>query len=74
MREVIDNICAEKEEIEIPVFVPKDESIKVDKNNLAKIVIDDATGESIPPITSPVKKLEPKYNYDDPYAFREKEK
>ena len=64
----------EKEEIEIPVFVPKDESIKVDKNNLAKIVIDDATGESIPPITSPVKKLEPKYNYDDPYAFREKEK
>ena len=71
--------------IDIPVFVPKeqpfvpkeqpkDESIKVDKNNVANIVIDDATGESIPPITTPAKKLEPKYNYDDPYAFREKEK
>lgn len=59
-------------ELEIPVFVPKDESIKVERDNLANIVIDDATGESIPPISSPVKKLEPKYNYNDPFAFSEK--
>ena len=65
--------------------------INIEKDNLANIVIDDATGETIPPIShekvevhlvpgvyhehhAPAKKLEPKYNYDDPYAFREKEK
>lgn len=78
------------EELEIPVFVPKEESIKVEKNNLANIVIDDATGETIPPITHemvevhlspgmheehqvPVKTLEPKYDYEEPYSFKEKE-
>jgi len=78
------------EELDIPVFVPKEESIKVKKNNLANIVIDDATGETIPPITHemvqvhlspgmheehqvPVKTLEPKYDYEEPYSFKEKE-
>jgi hypothetical protein len=78
------------EELDIPVFVPKEESIKVEKNNLANIVIDDATGETIPPITHemvavhlspgmheehqvPVKTLEPKYDYEEPYSFKEKE-
>ncbi len=41
------------------------------------IVIDEASGESIPPITSSEhqlpKKLAPKYDYDEPYSFREKE-
>ena len=68
----------EKEEIEIPVFVPKDESIKVDKNNVTNIVIDDVTGESIPPISqehhnTPAKKLEPKYDYDETYSFKERD-
>jgi hypothetical protein len=78
------------EELEIPVFVPKEESIKVERNNLANIVIDDATGETIPPITHekvevhltpgmheehqvPVKTLEPKYDYEEPFSFKEKE-
>ena len=78
------------EELDIPVFVPKEESIKVEKNNLANIVIDDTTGETIPPITHemvevhlapgmheehqvPVKTLEPKYDYEEPYSFKEKE-
>jgi len=80
------------------VFVaaePKQETVEIKKDNV--IVIDDMTGETIPPIThekitiethstqnsimyeehhvpieEPVKKLEPKYDYDEPYSFKEK--
>ena len=76
--------------VQEPEPIPKEESIKVEKNNLANIVIDDTTGETIPPITHemvevhlapgmheehqvPVKTLEPKYDYEEPYSFKEKE-
>jgi hypothetical protein len=67
------------EDMNIPVFVPKeepkqpkqDDSIKVEKNNLANIVIDETSGESIPPI-GVNKKLEPKYDYEEPFSFKEK--
>ena len=58
------------EEIDIPVFVPKDDSIHVEKDNLANIVIDEVTGESIPPISG-TKKLKPKYDYSEPFSFKE---
>jgi len=66
-----------EQELEIPVFVSKKETVEVERNNL--IVIDETTGESIPPISSPgvsstTKVLEPKYDYDEPYSFREKGK
>lgn len=89
-------------EIDIPVFVEKKiDVVEVEKENITsieeikpeqkEIVIDAATGETMPPITSreehhapgiyseyhepePVKKLEPKYDYDAEFAFREKEK
>lgn len=79
-----------------PVVKPKEEMVEIKKDNM--IVIDDITGETIPPIThekvtiethnarnsvmyeehlvpieEPVKKLEPKYDYDEPYSFKEKE-
>lgn len=65
----------DEEEMEIPVFVPKEEpkvdtSIKVEKDNVTNIVIDEATGESIPPIGAN-KKLEPKYDYSEPFSFKE---
>lgn len=83
-----------KEELEEILKEPepkKEETVEIRKDNM--IVIDEATGESIPPITAPthekvevhlapglheehhvpVKKLEPKYDYDEPYSFREKE-
>jgi hypothetical protein len=70
----------------------EEETVEVRKDNV--IVIDEVSGESIPPITSPthekvtvhlvpgmyeehhvpVKTLEPKYDYDEPYSFREKGK
>jgi hypothetical protein len=54
----------------------KEETVEIRKDNM--IIIDEATGESIPPITSSEqqlpKKLEPKYDYDEPYSFREKGK
>jgi len=59
-----------QEEMDIPVFVPKDDSIHVEKDNLANIVIDEVTGESIPPISG-TKKLEPKYDYSEPFSFKE---
>ena len=62
-----------QEEMDIPVFVPKEDTIHVEKDNLANIVIDEATGESIPPISG-IKKLEPKYDYNDPFSFREKDR
>ena len=59
-------------EFEIPVFVPpKTETVEVQKDNL--IVLDEATGETMPPISEPIKKLEPKYDYNEPFAFKEKD-
>jgi hypothetical protein len=87
----------EPEEPKEPVE-PVDDRVKVDKENIAEIkpeediVIDEVTGESIPPISNfqrvhhapglysehhdeePVKKLEPKYDYEAEFAFREKDK
>ena len=59
-----------QEEMDIPVFVPKDDSIHVEKDNLANIIIDEVTGESIPPISG-TKKLKPKYDYSEPFSFKE---
>jgi hypothetical protein len=79
-------------ELEIPVFVPKQETVNVEKDNL--IVIDGMSGETIPAITEPthemieihhapgvyeehyvpIKTLEPKYDYEEPFSFKEKEK
>lgn len=88
-------------EIEVPVFVEqKPDIVEVEKENIASIedkpeqkevVIDEATGETMPPIApiqehhapgiyseyhepEPPKKLEPKYDYDAEFAFREKDK
>jgi hypothetical protein len=60
----------EMQEMDIPVFVPKDNSIHVERDNLANIVIDEASGESIPPIGAN-KKLQPKYDYSEPFSFKE---
>jgi biopolymer transport protein ExbB/TolQ len=74
-----------------PMVAPREDTVEVKKDNM--IVIDDITGETIPPIThekvtiethntrnsvmyeehhipveEPVKKLEPKYDYDEPYS------
>jgi hypothetical protein len=57
-------------DMDIPVFVPKDDSIHVDKDNVTNIVIDEVTGESIPPI-GVNKKLKPKYDYSEPFSFKE---
>jgi biopolymer transport protein ExbB/TolQ len=79
-----------------PMVAKREDTVEVKKDNM--IVIDDITGETIPPIThekvtiethntrnsvmyeehhvpveEPVKKLEPKYDYDEPYSFKEKE-
>jgi hypothetical protein len=72
-----------------------EDSIEVEKENITqmeeKIVIDGASGESIPPLTEhkqehvapgvfhewheeATQKLEPKYDYDAEFAFREKDK
>ena len=75
---------------------PKEDKVEVQKQNIAEIreeqpiVIDGASEESIPPLTTkkithhapgifteqhepePAKKLEPKYDYDAEYAFKEK--
>jgi len=73
-----------------------DSKVEVDKENIAEIkepepiVIDEASGETMPSISKrvehhapgvysehheeePIKKLEPKYDYDAAYSFREKE-
>lgn len=86
-----------KPEFEIPVFVPPKETIvsepktvEVEKDNL--FVLDEATGETMPPIEPthekveihhapgvyeehhvPIKTLEPKYDYNEPFAFKEKD-
>ena len=65
-----------KEELVEEPESKKEETVEIRKDNM--IIIDEATGESIPPITSSEhqlpKKLEPKYDYDEPYSFREKGK
>lgn len=53
-----------------PTTEVKTESIQVDKDNV--FVLDEATGETMPPINEPVKKLEPKYDYEEPFSFKEK--
>jgi hypothetical protein len=68
--DVIPEVVKEPE-LEIPVFVPKPETVQVEKNNL--FVLDEATGETMPPISEPNKKLEPKYDYNEPFAFKEKD-
>jgi hypothetical protein len=61
----------------------QENKIQVEKENIAEfetpqqIVVDAASGESIPPLTSPgvkIKTLEPKYDYNAEFAFREKGK
>lgn len=75
-------------EVDIPVFVAKEEPmvepveetkpvITIEKENV--ITIDGASGETIPPLNSPgvsmsTKVLEPKYDYEAPFSFREKDK
>ena len=49
---------------EIKIENIPDEKVQIPKDNL--IVIDEISGEAIPPIT--------KYDYSDPYTFREKDK
>jgi hypothetical protein len=65
-----------KEELVEEPESKKEETVEIRKDNM--IIIDESTGESIPPITSSEhqlpKKLEPKYDYDEPYSFREKGK
>jgi len=59
-----------------PMVVPtpevQTESIQVEKDNV--FVLDEVTGETMPSITEPVKKLEPKYDYEEPFSFKEKDK
>jgi len=55
-----------------PMVAETTESIQVEKDNV--FVLDEATGETMPPITEPVKKLEPKYDYEEPFSFKEKKK
>ena len=59
------------QEMDIPVFVPKEDTIHVEKDNVTNIIIDEASGESIPPI-GVNKKLKPKYDYNEPFSFKEK--
>ena len=78
-----------------PMVAPQTESIQVEKDNV--FVLDEVTGESMPPISPthekitvdipladinstmyeehhvPIKKLEPKYDYNEPFAFKEKD-
>ena len=53
-----------------PTTEVQTESIQVEKDNV--FVLDEVTGETMPSITEPVKKLEPKYDYEEPFSFKEK--
>jgi hypothetical protein len=53
-----------------PTTEVQTESIQVEKDNV--FVLDEVTGETMPPISEPVKKLEPKYDYEEPFSFKEK--
>ena len=85
--ETIQNI---EERPDDKIEIPKENITSIEENIPPKeeqIVIDEASGESIPPLTvhvakgvyeehhdnKPAKKLEPKYDYDAEYAFKEKE-
>jgi hypothetical protein len=57
------------EEVTLTEEETKHNTIEIEKENV--IVLDEITGETMPAITS--KRLEPKYDYDEPYSFREKE-
>ena len=64
---------------DIPVFTDK---VEVEKENITEfktadsIIIDPVSGETMPPISAGIKTktLEPKYDYEAPYSFREKGK
>ena len=64
------------------VFKKIDEDrVEIEKENIAKIeeepiVLDGASGETMPPLTAGIKSktLEPKYDYEAPYSFRERYK
>ena len=56
----------------VPTTEVQTESIQVEKDNV--FVLDEVTGETMPSITEPVKKLEPKYDYEEPFSFKEKDK
>jgi hypothetical protein len=56
-----------QEEIIEPVKYDN-ETVQVDRDNM--IVINEMTGETIPPLTNK-KKLEPKYDYNEPFSFKE---
>jgi hypothetical protein len=78
----------DRDAAELKVEEPKvDESIKVDKENLAtieekpeSIVIDEASGESIPPLgkskrgfpNRKTKQVEPNYDYEAEFAFKKR--
>jgi hypothetical protein len=71
------------------VEIPKDNIVEIEEKQEEKqIVIDEASGETIPPlvvhqapgiytehhqIDEPTKKLEPKYDYEEEFAFKEKQ-
>lgn len=74
-----------------PTTEVQTESIQVEKDNV--FVLDEVTGESMPPISPtheklevhhapglyeehhvPIKTLEPKYDYEEPFSFKEKDK
>jgi hypothetical protein len=79
----------EKEELKDDrVEIPKNNITSIDESDKKEIIIDPISGETIPPITvhvapgvymefhetEPAKKLEPKYDYEEEFAFKEKEK
>jgi hypothetical protein len=82
-------VFTEKKEVEEEkVEIPKDNIVQIEEKQEEKIVIDEASGETIPPlvvhqapgiytehhqIDEPAKKLEPKYDYEEEFAFKEKE-
>jgi hypothetical protein len=95
--EITGFVSKKEEKVDIPIFTEQkiDESVEhtvqVEKENITKIeeepiIISEASGETIPPLTVHVapgiyeehhdeelkKKLEPKYDYDAEYAFKEK--
>jgi hypothetical protein len=78
----------EEEVKEDRVEIPKNNITSIDASEQKEITIDPVSGETIPPLTvpvapgvymefheaEPVKKLEPKYDYEEEFAFKEKEK
>jgi hypothetical protein len=97
-KDELDILSTNNAESEKHSSIEKDDKLEIDKENVATIeenvtqeepiVIDDATGETIPPLTvhvapgiyeehhipEPTKKLEPKYDYESELTFKEKGK